>query len=385
VNITAVGDVPSLSQYVQGVDWRQVGSSIQWISGGQQPTTGATYYVTWNRSKLSAEYLPVAYSNDMNAIRNTYGFELVNGVVTPITTAVNLMFQNGAPRIIISQALTAGQTDMQTAIDAMKAFDVDIICAPQSTNSTLTQYMRNHVLTQSAPGQRHERVFLTSADGFSDATTTIVAKATSYATDRFWMVAPPAFNLVLQDAVTKVNQTVFLSSQYLAAAVAGSVCNPANDAATPLTRESIIGPSDLSTFNYLDSDKDYLAQNGVMVIEFGNRGGLQIRHGVTTDTTSVNTVTPSIRLIKDYILKTLRPLLDRTYIGTKIDSQTPSKVATTISTYLDQQIANVIIQKKGTITVTQSTFDPRTINVTFSFMPIYPLEFMDISFSLLLN
>src|SRR5665213_2118574 len=385
VSVTAIGTVPNLAQFILGTDFTVSGNSITWLSSGQQPTTGSTYYVSWNRQKLAPEYLPQTFGNNMASIRNTYGFELNNGVYTPITVAANLMFGNGAPQIIISQALTSAVTDIQTAVDAMKAVQVDLLVVPQSCNTTLTQYVRNHTLTMSAPGAQHERVFISSSDGFSDATTTIVAKANLNSVDRFWMVAPPAFDMILQDAVTKSNQTVFLPGQYLAAAVAGAVANPANDAATPLTRQTIVGPVSYTHLRAHETGRNYLSQNGVMVLEFANGGGLQIRDGVTTDSTNVNTVTPSVRLIKDYILKTLRPLLDRTYIGTKITSQTPSQIATTIQTYLTGLIANTLITKIGTITVVQDSVDPRTIDVTLSFMPIYPLEIINVTFLLLLN
>lgn len=383
VDVSQVGDTPSTSQYIRGTDFNLVNGNLVWLPTGQQPSTGAIYYVSWKRAKVSTDYLPIMYTN-IRDVRSAYGFELSNGVVNPISTAADLMFQNGAPAIVIAQALTAAVTDIQTAVTAMGTQDIDVLVVPQSTNTTLTQFCRNSVLTQSSSALHHERIFITSADGFSDATTTIVAKAVLNGLDRFWMVVPPAFDVILQDAVTLNNQLVFLQGGYLAAAYAGVVCNPNADAATPLTRRSVAAITDLSSFNYLDTDMNFLSQNGVTVIQSAP-GGFQVRHAVTTDTTNVNTFTASIRLIEDFIRKTLRPLLDKTYIGTKITSQTPSKVVSTITTYLTQQIANEIIVRFQGISVTQDTIDPRTLNVSFSIKPVYPCEFVDVSFSLLLS
>lgn len=381
VSITSAGDSPDLAQYKAGTDYNQVNNGIQWISGGQQPTTAATYYVSWARAKTAAEYLPVMHTN-MRDVRDAYGNEVDAGVIQSIPIAAKFLFDNGAPAIIITQATTASQSDLQTAIDAMKSQDIDVLVVPQATNTTMTNYIRSHVLNQSSPTVRHERVYITSADGFSDATTTLTNKATvSMAHERLWMLAPPSFVATLVDATYKTDVDVLLPSTYLAAQYAGSVTNPNFDAAAPLTRRTLVGAKNLSSFNYLESEKDYLGSNGVTVIESAT-GGIRVRHALTTDLTNVNTVTQSVVLIKDNIKKTLRPFLDRTYIGTKITSRTPSDVSSTIKTFLEQKITDQIIVEYRNIAVTQDTLDPRTINVRFDIKPSYPLEFVDVAFSL---
>lgn len=379
VAVTVVGDTPDTSQYKSGIDYNSVNNTIVWINGGQQPTTGATYYVSWTRAKVAAEFLPMQFTN-LKDVRDAYGNELESGVYNAIPTAANLLFQNGAPAVIIAQAVTAAVTDLQNAIDNMKVQDIDVLVVPQATNSALWQYVRGHVLTQSSPSVRHERVFLTGPDGFSDAITTIAAKATSIAHERMWLLAPPSIVVTLRDAITLTDQDVFLPAQYMAAALAGAVTNPSEDAATPITRRSIVGIKNLSTFNYQQSDKDYLGAAGVMVIN--DTPNIQVRHAITTDTTNVNTVTASVVLIKDNVKKTLRPLLDKAYIGTKITSRTPSEVATTITTFLEQKITDQIIVAYRNISVVQDAIDPRTINIKFDIKPVYPLEFIDVSFSL---
>ena len=380
ISISSVGDVPSLTQYIQGVDWRQVGNTIQWISGGSQPTTGAIYYVSWCRAKVAAEYVPMLFTA-MKDIRDFYGNELENGVYNCISTACVMLFQNGAPAVIISQALTAAVTDIENAIDAMKNEDIDFLLVPQATNTTLQAYVRGHVLTESSPTIRHERIQITSADGFSDATTTIVAKAIAQDSNRIWVMAPPSVNVTLHDAITQNDQQLLLpSSLALAAAYMGVATNPNFDAAEPLTRKTIVGIDNLSTFNYQEVDMNFLGANGVTVVD--DSPNLNIRHALTTDTTNVNTVTASITVITDFIKKTLRPLLDKAYIGTKITAQTPAQVGNTITTFLEQQITNQIIVAYQNVIVTQDATDPRTIDVQFDIKPVYPLEFIDVSFSL---
>lgn len=380
VSISAIGDVPDLEQYIEGVDWRQIGSTVQWISGGQQPTTGATYYVSWYKAKVASDYLPIMYTS-IKDVNDAYGYALNAGVVNCIPTAAKFLFDNGASAIVIAQAETASNTHLQTAIDNLKVEDIDAIVVPQATNSTLSQYIRAHVLTQSAPAVRHERVYITGADGYSDTMQTIAGKGVLFASERTWVMAPPSFVTTLRDAVYQTDQDVMLPSTYMAAMWAGVVCNPSYDAASPQTRKSLVGINNLSTHNYASSTKDYLGANNITVVELSS-GGHRIRHGVTTDGTNANTVTAQVVLIKDNIRKTLRPLLDKTYIGTKITERTPSQITSTIKTFLEQKISEEIIVLYKNVTVAQDVADPRTMNVRFDVKPAYELDWINVTFSL---
>ena len=390
VSVTLVGDTPDTNQYIAGTDFNLINGNIVWTSTGKQPTTGATYYVTWNRAKVyPQDYVAgpnTTFTNgQMAQIRTLYGSELENGVYNVIPLAANLAFQNGAAQIIISQSLTSSQVDLQNAVDTMKAQNIRFLVVPQATNSTLDTYVWNHVTTQSSPSVRHERVFITSADGWSDATTTIAAKASAYSSDRFWITAPPSVAITLQDAiVNQPEQLLIPSALALASAYAGVACNPSNDDAQPLLRQPIVGIDNLSTFNYQETDKNVLGAAGVTVIN--NDPPMYIRDALTTNTTNVNTVTASVRVLTDYIIINLRTGLNRAFIGTKITSQTTAQIAGAITTFMNNLLnpPNQIIQAfiTGSLSVTQSAIDPRTINIAFTFMPIFPLTYIQITMSL---
>lgn len=377
-NVVAVGDFPDLKQYKENVDWRQTGNSILWISGGQAPSTGNTYFVSYNTPKDSASYNKGTLYTSIDDIRNDFGGELLNGILTPITAAAKLCFDNGAPAVILIQAQTASQSDLQSAIDGAKQEDIDILIVPQACNTTLDNYVKSHVVTQSAPSVRHERVWFRSADGTSDATTTISAYATGTQNERVTIIAPPAFVATFKDSITTNDQDMLLPSSYLGAAYAGVVANPINDAATPLTRKSLVNVKNLSTFNYSETDKNLLGGNGVTVVEARPGGDIRVRHALTTDTTNVNTLTQSVVFIKDNVRKELRSLLDSTFIGSKIEDSLKSRVSATIDAYLAKKVRDTIIKTYRNINVVQDTSDPRTLNITFDLAPIYPAEFINI-------
>lgn len=380
-SIASVGDFPDLAQYVANVDFRQVDNTIVWIPGGNAPAQGATYYSSVNTPKLASFYNnPIVYTS-LNDVRNDMGAELINGVVNPVTAAAKMCFDNGAAFVMIIQPLSASNGDLQSAIDAAKQADVDVVVMPQACNTILDNYVRNHVVGQSAPSVRHERVWFRSADGMSDAVTTIMASAGGMAHERVTVMAPPAFVTTFTDAFTTLSQDVLLPSAYLAAGYAGIVADPSADAATPLTRKSLVSVKSLSSFAYTSVDKLNLGGAGVTVVE-SNRGAFRIMQGLTTDTTNVNRSTQSVVFIKDNIRKDLRTLLDSSFIGSKIDGSLASRVNSTIDAFLRQKQHDVIIKSYRNIQVVQDTTDPRTLRITFDIAPIYPTEYIDVTISL---
>jgi hypothetical protein len=379
--VVAVGDFPDLKQYIPGTDWAQVDNQIQWLGGGNAPALNATYYVSYATPKLASFYNNGILYTSLNDVRNDMGAELIAGVVNPVTAAAKLCFDNGASLVMIIQPPTAAVGDIQNAITAAVQQDVDIVVVPQACNSTLDNFVRSHVLSQSAPSVRHERVWFTSSDGTSDAVTTIMAKAQGMFHERVTVMAPPAFVTTFTDSVTTQSQDQLLPSGYLAAAYAGIATAPSSDAATPLTRKSFVDVKNLSTFNYTNVDKLNLGGAGVTIVE-NNKGIFRVMQGLTTDTSNVNRAAQSVVFIKDNIRKDLRTLLDASFIGVKIDNSLASRIASTIDAFLAQKVHDVIIRAYNGILVVQDSIDPRTLRITFNIAPIYPAEYIDITVSL---
>ena len=380
-SVTKVGDYPDLQGYTENTDWRQVDHQILWISGQQAPTTGAKYYVSFRKPKLAAEYDDGVLYTDMQAVRDDFGDEIIDGILTPISAAAKLCFDNGAPAIVIIQAETASDSHLKSAIDAAQQEDVDLMVAPQCCNTSLNNYVKNHVQNMSSSEVGRERVWFRSADGMSDATTTIRASAVGMKDQLVTMMAPPAFVSTFRDSVAQEDQDILLPSGYLAAAYAGVVANPNSDAATPLTRKSLVGVKSLSTFDYKETEKNLLAGDGVTVVE-NNKGVIRVRHALTTDPSNVNKLTQSVVFIKHKIKKECRTLLDSAFIGIKAESNVKSRIAGTVEAFLRQQVRDAIVTDWRNIKVVQSTVDPRTFSVSFDIAPVYPTEFIDVTISL---
>lgn len=385
LEVTAISDVPGLSQYKQGTDFTIINNNIVWAPAGSEPSTGATYYVSYTKAKPSSSYNTPDLWFSLKDVRDAFGPELKNGIVNPITNAAAMAFRNGAASVMIVQATTGSNTDLQTAIDALQLSDIDVIVAPQATNSTLQNYLKTHVITQSAPSIKHERmaVMAPTLDGLSPSISEQTGRADGMADRRIVLVSPPAVILTLKDSATNQDTDVLVSSGYAAAGFAGLMTNANFDPAEPLTRKSVSGLKTLSNFNYLPSQMDVLAARGITVLESIN-DAIRVRHALTTGTGNINDLTVSVVLIIDNIRKDVRSALEREFIGTKILASTPSAVATKIKALLDTKVNDKIIvdYDEGSIAVTQDLTDPRTLKVSFAVAPVYPLEFIDVVFSL---
>lgn len=379
-SIVQIGSVPSLAEFLS---YAQSDNSVDWSGATSQPVTGSTYYVTYRHPKASIAYAPTTYFS-MADIRAAYGDEIVNGVLSPITAAANLLFANGAPLVVIAQAASANNSDIQAAIDTLKAIDVDVVIVPEATNSTLQNYLRSHCLTESSQSVRHERVMITGfVDGLSPSVNSQISAAQALAEEKVWVVTPPAVNITFKDTATQTDKTLLLPSSYAAAAWGGLVCNPAYKSSEPYTRRTLVGIDNLSTFNYLPTQMDLLAGNGNITVLTNEGGAIKIRQAVTTNSATIPQLVPSIIIAKFQFVKRLRRSLDAQFIGTVIDNSTASAVTSAIKAFCDTMVNDRELRDYDrNIKVKQDANDPRKMNVTMRIAPLFPFEYCDVTFSL---
>lgn len=380
-SISAVGTVPDLGEFVRGTDYQLTSNQVDWSLAGSQPTYGSTYYVSYRRTKTDAEYAPTAYFT-LADIRSSYGGEFNNGVMSPITVMANLLFANGAPQeVIVCQSKSGSNSDMQDALDQLKGVDIDCVIMAEATNSTLQNYLRNHVIVQSSSYNRHERVTYGGfTTGLSASVSDQIALGQAIKTEGMMLFSPPNITATFKDVSTQQDVSVMLPSSYVSAAEAGLDTNPAFTASEPKTRKTHVGYT-IGNFNYLPSQMDLLAGTGNITVLVSNAGVIQIRDARTTDPTTINTLMPSVVLAKHSFVKGLRKLLDGQYIGTKIDNSTASSISATISAYCNQQINASEIRSFRNILVKQDTINPTQMNVSLEIQAIYPLQYIQVQFS----
>ena len=393
--IVRVGNYSSTSDYVITTDWLLTAGNIDWSPAGEAPSTGQSYYVTYKYAKAIGDYIPKLFDN-MDDVINEYGPITFTGTTLDQTSYLSLgaklAFGNGAQQVILCQV-----NDPATASSFDDAFTLleeevggqnpNIIIAildslsnsgsPSSPFDSGITYLLAHVLKMSDRAFGKERIAFTSLwDGATPAD--IIAKAGAVKNERISIVAPT--NVICTVSYNGVSADCQVGGNFVACALAGR--DVAQDPAEPLTRKIITGFKQLATI-YTKTQMDNLATAGVCVIK-ETAGILRIRHGLTTDMTTANTQEITVVQIKDYAVQNVRNGCD-SYIGTKLVTGTTKKIEVSVGTILSQIIDADIIVRFANVSARRDQLEPRRVKVSFSILPVYPLNWVDITFTIDLN
>ncbi|MNV42048.1 Phage tail sheath protein [compost metagenome] len=152
-----------------------------------------------------------------------------------------------------------------------------------------------------------------------------------------------------------------------------------NDPAEPLTNKSINGFKDLNQL-YTESEMNLMAESGCLVMR-QTGSVIKVRHGVTTSTVDINSQEITLVQIRDYVIAAARQSLGESYVGNKLRPTIISDIQSALISLLNQFKGQEVILNYGGINVKRSTEDPRQVDVKFEIEAVYPLNFIDISFS----
>lgn len=344
------------------------------VVGPKEPVAGKTYTVNYEYAKASADYIPRFFFNMSDVITE-------HGEVTSSNTlslGAEIVFQHGASAVALIQINPAdGSTPQQfrKAIDKLAGVAGINIVVPLSTDTTLFSYVKNHVDTASSLLERKERTAIVGLSG-SPTVSAVVAIAQGLDDKRMVVVYPTSATRFVG---TDTEETT-LDGSFLAAALAGIRTNRATDVAEPLTRKEVIGFESIPD-TLLRSEKNILAGSGVTILE--SSGGIsRVRHGLTTDPSTIDSREYSVVEVIDFVGSSMRGLLENIFIGQKILADTPSQVRSTINAVLNDLVTREIITAFQDIQAAVDNSDPTQINVSFAISPVFPVNYVLITFSL---
>ena len=360
--------------YVLGVDYQLTAGAVDWSPAGAEPAAGVSYTVSYTYAKTTAEFIPKFYFNmddvvaDMGAVSTTNALSL----------GAEIVFQQGASVVCLSQTNPAdGVTlvQLEKALDRLLVVNGINIVVPLSTDASIYAYLKTHVDTASSLVERKERTGIIGLSG-TPTLSTIQGYAQGLNDKRMVLVYPPSATRFVG-----TNTTVStLDGSFLAAAVAGIRTSNTYDVAEPLTRKEVTG-FEVIPDTLMRSQKNLLASSGVLVIE--NVGGIpRVRHGLTTYPGTVDGREYSVVEIIDYVSTSTRTLLETIFIGQKILANTPAQVKSTVAATLSNLISTSIITAYDQVQAAVDSLDPTQINVSFRVSPVFPLNYILISFSL---
>jgi hypothetical protein len=349
-------------------------------TASDEPDVGAKYYVTYTYSKTADDMKPKLYFSYDDIVRN-YGAPSLDNT---ISLAAYIAFEQGTSQMICAQVADDTYDEFKARVDqlelpvsSVKPYYIVPLTSTVTVKSVADQirsYIKQHVVTQSdiLHGQERQALF-----GFPTTTTVeqFVAYENAYKNERVQVFIPGSFTKTM--TIAGVPTDLVLDSTFLAVMYAAKASTLATQ--EPMTHKSFVGIKDMPV--YTKAEMDLMASNGGTIIVFRN-GNYIVRHALTTDPTNANTQSPNIVQVKDAVINDVRMLLEDLYIGGRLDDTTAQAVKNTVESILTREIALGRITKKGAVVAKRNTLEPRQIDVTFSILPVYSLDWIYVTWTI---
>lgn len=317
-------------------------------------------------------------------------------VLSPLSLGAKVAFENGAAEVVLCAATppptsastdaaksTARRTALKEAYEKMGTLAEVNVLVPLPTG----------IATNDAAGVLTDlsaHLDLVASDGFRrfgiigfdlDVTTapdTLLSG--SGVSNRRLMLAyiGPGGGLMYSGGV---NATFGASHAYLAAAYGGMMA--ARPVQNSLTKGRVRSFQGLGGTPLSNSLKNQYSAAGVAVAEVNRLGALVVRHGVTTDVTSVNTREASVVRAKDALVTLVtNGFTESDIIGDPISTELLYAVKSVMQGYLETAVQDGMIVAYTGLSVRQRPDDPTVIEIKFGYKPSYPLNYIAIAFSI---
>ena len=388
--ITSVGDLPGIANYTGTTDYVLSGNTISWAPGGDAPTLGDSFYVTFTETRPASAYVPSLYFDGNLVIANHGEKTRTNGNINDVVVGASLGLNAGSKGVIVAQLNLSGATDpdsptnlelenafiaMREEIDKITGYKLFLVPMSSGTLSTTTaaSIYWNHAVLVSTPERKQERTVVMS---LPKTTTYQVAATTAQTFANERMVVPYA-----ADGETQVvGFTTIYDMRFGAATLAGLLCS----GAIGQTFSEEVLPNMLISDNLNPAQNTYLVQRGVSPMSLSGTV-VRVIMPITTDTTSALTEDLGVQDVSDYVKKYWREGLWDLYKNKKINANMISQVEASSRNILEYLQGQTIVDEWQNVSASQSTVEPRQINVTGQIKPAFSLQWMDITFTFVLS
>lgn len=349
--------------------------------GGKEPNIGEPYYIDFTRQRT--RFGTLVFTNMADVI-NTFGD--INPQNT-LSLGAYLAFLNGARAVALHQVPlqtgfnTLTEQQVLTAIEAVEGdisdgLSPNVVVPLFPATSSILSAISNHVDLQSSLRYRSERrAILGCRAGTQPREAQTLAQSTGNA--RVTLVYPDIGRVSFVDSLG-VTQSFLVDGSYFAVALAAATTSNSVDAATPWTNRAVRGFTALGRL--LDAvDANQTANAGVTVLK-SELGVISVRHGLTTNMTSVLTKTPTVIQIADEVHIRARDTLNQ-YIGVKFLPNVVSQIEGKVHFLFKQLVREQLIATYTGISVTQDPNDPTALLVEAFYKPVFPLLYIQFTFN----
>ena len=361
---------------------KRVAATSSAISVGQKLLVSYRYTDT--------EYFDVHSIYDYDDVRDRYGepFSASGTIQSELTLAAKFAFMNGASNVLTvavdpyARNANGSQKELtecyQDALEKLADEGQIAIVVPAIGQTYIHGLVKEHVTTQSE--NRYERRAILGFDGATSgkvSTTDRILKAKEIKERRVAIISPSQFDYESPE----LGKKIVLGGQFMAAAVAGK--SVSQIAAMPLTKKNIsgfVGPT--TTDSLREGEKTAETSAGLMVVERTRYGQVQIRHGITSDTTDLLRREWSIIGQQDVMVYRVRDYLDADgLIGMPIYGTTLIQVKASAESALQSLVRDEIIVGYQNLKVRQLATQPDVVEVRYEWKPAYPLNYIVVRYS----
>jgi hypothetical protein len=352
---------------------------------GDEPSIGEFYYVTFTTNKQASDYNLKLYTRPSDAYL-VYGQP--TSMANRVSIGIQLMAQNGVQTFgVIQVPVVPGTNYASTAsyLAALPQLKQNLpglnqkanVVVPLSNDPVVHQALSQQLTTLATARYKGEGIGFV---GYSQFTTSTQASANAQSLNNQRMIAigNAAAGILITNPTTGIALEYLLDGPFMAAAMAGLNCNPANDVATTLTNQNLTGFSRL-LITYDDPTMDLMAANGLTLL-LNNNGALLIRHYKTTDPSNVLVSEPTSTTIADFVAQTFRANLTQ-FIGRKLVDSLVTDITVVCNSLLQGLQGSQIINGYQNLVVEQDAQDPTQVDITVTFQPIFSLLYVSVTFT----
>jgi hypothetical protein len=375
------------------------------IPEGDSPDYEHTVRVTF--SYIPEDYFSPILLDNMPDVIDRFGTAWTEGSIgtpaavnSPLSFAAELAFENGASEIVLqplfkvsgnnrvlpNAAEEAASANWASTFEALRgASDVNIVVPISGQNDEVSDGDQVAILQTAQDHIKYmrdeEQEYLIGILGEQSASQAIIQSHATTIASRHGGTLSQQIVFVNSSRFTRPSRSggLVVGGQYVAAALGGMIAS--FPVYVPLTRKSISGiieVNDTRTKAGLNSD----ASKGLLVVNRKD-GTVQVRHAITLDTTSTPVKELSVVRAKHRVIESVRKTIDTQIIGQVVaDGDAPLVVRSAIIGVLDLLRAERDIVSYTDVQSRTSSIDPTTIEVRFSYAPAFPVNYVNVIFSL---
>lgn len=356
--------------------------------------------------RFSYQATPITYWQptkcfSQSDVENKFGpaLDSSGNIVNPASFAASLAFQNGINSVIIQALFTEGSPRIQPSgtvedwentlanlygIQNLNVVVPIIAAGGLTTNDGLNLEILNAVQSFVNYMGLQQNQLVIAICGEDSTSGTLASESTLQAHAQDLGANSTAQNMVLANSgsfgitnpVTGLQSNV--GGQYAAACLAGMLGR--YPVQTPLTRKRV---NVLTSVNdpRTEAQKNSDAAAGLLVIEAKN-GSIQVRHAITTATDSIPHRELNVVRGKFWMMTNIQQNVDQQIVGQiVIDSNAAFAVQLVVTDVLELMVDNGAIVSYTGVQVQRDPTDPTAMQVQFSYLPAYPLNRVNIQFS----